>query len=73
LCSDSFHYTAVVFGQKRLTTLVNGQKNKKELLVKYVIRIAPVPRARRKQLRNREKEWSALEDDFRTFLVNDIA
>src|SRR5437588_1588371 len=38
-------YTAVVFGQKRLTTLVNGQENKKELLVKYVIRIAPVPRS----------------------------
>ena len=38
-------YTAVVFGQKRLTTLVNGQENKKELLVKYVIRLAPVPRA----------------------------
>ncbi len=37
-------YTAVVFGQKRLTTLVNGQENKKELLVKYVIRLAPVPR-----------------------------
>ncbi len=38
-------YTAVVFGQKRLTTLINGQENKKELLVKYVIRMAPVPRA----------------------------
>jgi hypothetical protein len=38
-------YTAVVFGQKRLTTLINGQENKKELLVKYVIRLAPVPRA----------------------------
>jgi hypothetical protein len=38
-------YTAVVFGQKRLTTLVNSQENKKELLVKYVIRLAPVPRA----------------------------
>jgi len=38
-------YTAVVFGQKRLTTLVNGQENKKELLVKYMIRLAPVPRA----------------------------
>lgn len=38
-------YTTVVFGQKRLTTLVNGQENKKELLVKYVIRIAPVPRS----------------------------
>jgi hypothetical protein len=38
-------YTAVVFGQKRLTTLVNGQENKKELLVKYVIRLAPIPRA----------------------------
>ena len=38
-------YTAVVFGQKRLTTLINGQENKKELLVKYVIRIAPVPRS----------------------------
>ncbi len=38
-------YTTVVFGQKRLTTLVNGQENKKELLVKYVIRLAPVPRS----------------------------
>jgi type IV secretory pathway component VirB8 len=38
-------YTAVVFGQKRLTTLINGQENKKELLVKYMIRLAPVPRA----------------------------
>ncbi|HWY70305.1 MAG TPA: VirB8/TrbF family protein [Terriglobales bacterium] len=38
-------YTAVVFGQKRLTTLINGQENKKELLVKYVIRTAPVPRS----------------------------
>lgn len=38
-------YTAVVFGQKRLTTLVNDHENKKELLVKYVIRLAPVPRA----------------------------
>jgi hypothetical protein len=38
-------YTAVVFGQKRLTTLVNGQESKKELLVKYVIRLAPTPRA----------------------------
>jgi type IV secretory pathway component VirB8 len=38
-------YTAVVFGQKRLTTLINGQENKKELLVKYMIRMAPVPRA----------------------------
>ena len=26
-------YTAVVFGQKRLTTLISGQENKKELLV----------------------------------------
>ena len=38
-------YTAVVFGQKRLTTLINGQENKKELLVKYLIRLAPVARA----------------------------
>lgn len=38
-------YTVIVFGQKRLTTLVNGQENKKELLVKYVIRLAPVPRS----------------------------
>ena len=38
-------YTAVVFGQKRLTTLINGQENKKELLVKYMIRMAPVPRS----------------------------
>jgi hypothetical protein len=38
-------FTTVVFGQKRLTTLINGQENKKELLVKYLIRLAPVPRA----------------------------
>ncbi|PYU25962.1 MAG: hypothetical protein DMG32_11010 [Acidobacteria bacterium] len=38
-------YTAVVFGQKRVTTLINGQEIKKELLVKYVVRLAPVPRA----------------------------
>ena len=38
-------YTAVVFGQKRLTTLINGQENKKELLVKFLIRLAPVARA----------------------------
>jgi type IV secretory pathway component VirB8 len=37
-------YTAVVFGQKRITTLINGQENKKELLVKYMVRLAPVPR-----------------------------
>jgi hypothetical protein len=37
-------YTAVVFGQKRLTTLVNGHESKKELLVKYLLRLAPVPR-----------------------------
>ena len=47
-------YTAVVFGQKRLTTLINGQENKKELLVKYVIRLAPVPRAA-------SNGWSGLE------------
>ena len=38
-------YTAIVFGQKRVTTLINGQENKKELLVKYMVRLAPVPRA----------------------------
>jgi hypothetical protein len=37
-------YTVVVFGQKRVTSLVNGQETKKDLLVKYVIRLAPVPR-----------------------------
>ncbi len=47
-------YIAVVFGQKRLTTLINGQENKKELLVKYVIRLAPVPRAA-------SNGWSGLE------------
>jgi hypothetical protein len=47
-------YTAVVFGQKRLTTLINGQESKKELLVKYVIRLAPVPRAA-------SNGWSGLE------------
>lgn len=38
-------YTAIVFGRKRLTTLINGRENEKELLVKYTIRLAPVPRA----------------------------
>jgi hypothetical protein len=37
-------YSAVVFGQKRITTLINGQENKKELLVKYMVRLAPMPR-----------------------------
>ena len=37
-------YTAVVFGRKRMTTLINGQENEKDLLVKYTIRLAPVPR-----------------------------
>lgn len=47
-------YTAIVFGQKRLTTLVNGQENKKDLLVKYTIRLAPVPRSA-------ANEWTGLE------------
>jgi type IV secretory system VirB8-like protein len=47
-------FTAVVFGQKRLTTLVSGRESKKELLVKYVIRLAPVPRAS-------SNGWSGLE------------
>ena len=38
-------YTAIVFGRKRITTLINGQENEKSLLVKYTIRLAPVPRA----------------------------
>ncbi len=38
-------YTAVVFGQKRITAIINGQESKKELLVKYVLRLAPVPRS----------------------------
>jgi len=38
-------YTAIVFGRKRITTLVNGQENEKNLLVKYTIRLAPVPRS----------------------------
>src|SRR6266436_3333853 len=37
-------YTAIVFGGKRITTLINGQENEKNLLVKYTIRLAPVPR-----------------------------
>jgi hypothetical protein len=37
-------YTAIVFGRKRMTTLINGQENEKNLLVKYTIRLAPVPR-----------------------------
>src|SRR6185437_8675761 len=47
-------FTAVVFGQKRLTTLVSGRESKKELLVKYVIRLAPVPRTA-------SNGWSGLE------------
>jgi hypothetical protein len=47
-------YTAVVFGQKRLTTLINGQENKKELLVKYLVRLAPVPR-------NAANGWTGLQ------------
>lgn len=38
-------YTAIVFGRKRMTTLINGQENEKNLLVKYTIRLAPVPRS----------------------------
>lgn len=38
-------YTAIVFGRKRITTLINGQENEKNLLVKYTIRMAPVSRA----------------------------
>ena len=38
-------YTAIVFGRKRITTLINGQENEKNLLVKYTIRLAPVPRS----------------------------
>lgn len=38
-------YTVIVFGRKRMTTLINGQENQKNLLVKYTIRLAPVPRA----------------------------
>ena len=38
-------YTVIVFGRKRMTTLINGQENEKNLLVKYTIRVAPVPRA----------------------------
>jgi hypothetical protein len=47
-------YTAVLVGQKRLTTLINGQENKKELLVKYMIRLAPVPR-------NASNGWTGLQ------------
>ena len=47
-------YTTIVFGQKRITTLINGQENKKELLVKYLIRLAPVPRSS-------SNGWSGLE------------
>lgn len=38
-------FTAIVFGRKRITTLINGQENEKNLLVKYTIRLAPVPRS----------------------------
>jgi len=37
-------YTVIVFGRKRMTTLINGQENEKNLLVKYMVRLAPVPR-----------------------------
>lgn len=37
-------YTIIVFGRKRMTTLINGQENEKNLLVKYTVRLAPVPR-----------------------------
>ena len=37
-------YTAIVVGRKRITTLINGQESEKNLLVKYTIRLAPVPR-----------------------------
>jgi hypothetical protein len=37
-------YTVIVFGRKRMTTLINGQENEKNLLVKYTIRLAPIPR-----------------------------
>lgn len=38
-------YTVIVFGRKRITTLINGQENERNLVVKYAIRLAPVPRA----------------------------
>ncbi len=38
-------YMVVVFGRKRVTSLINGQETKKEMLAKYLIRLAPVPRA----------------------------
>jgi len=37
-------YTAIVVGRKRITTLISGQESEKNLLVKYTIRLAPVPR-----------------------------
>ena len=37
-------YTAIVVGRKRITTLINSQESEKNLLVKYTIRLAPVPR-----------------------------
>jgi len=37
-------YTAIVVGRKRITTLISGQDSEKNLLVKYTIRLAPVPR-----------------------------
>lgn len=37
-------YMIIVFGRKRMTTLINGQESEKNLLVKYTVRLAPVPR-----------------------------
>jgi hypothetical protein len=47
-------YTVIIFGRKRITTLINAQENEKNLLVKYTIRLAPVPRAA-------ANEWTGLE------------
>ncbi|HEX5483796.1 MAG TPA: hypothetical protein VFZ08_14325 [Terriglobia bacterium] len=47
-------YTVVVLGEKRMTSLVNGEETQKELLAKYTIRLAPVPRAASNQ-------WTGLE------------
>src|SRR5260370_14585337 len=38
-------YTAIVFGRERITTLIKLQETEKNLLVKYTIRLAPLPRA----------------------------
>jgi hypothetical protein len=58
-------YTVVVLGEKRVTSLINGEESKKELLAKYTIRLAPVPRAA-------SNAWRGLEiADYREEVVGE--